>query len=223
MSRCDPFRHELGAYVLGGLEPGEVRTLETHLAACADCRAEHAGIAEIPRMLGLAHDAPPRAPERVRDRVVASAARRQLRHRWRLVAAAAAVVAALAGGFVGWQLALDPGQVEVAVPLEDVEPFEASGEVLFRPGADTVRVRIDLDGLEPLEQPSVYEAWLATTDSRVISIGQLAEAGDGVSIELVASGSLDDYRSFWITAEPDGRDPAHEGPTVVQAAVPELR
>jgi anti-sigma factor RsiW len=223
VSSCDAFRGDLGAYVLGGLEPDETHALESHLSACAACRAQHTEIAGVPGLLRLAQDAPPRAPGRVRDRVVAAAARRQLRHRWRLGAAAAAVVAAAVGGIVGWQLALGSDPVEVSVPLEDVEPFEASGEVTFRSGTDTVRVRLDLDGLEELEGPSVYEAWLYTTDSRVVSIGQLAEAGDGVSAEFVASGSLEDYRTFWLTAEPDGRNPAHEGPTVVRAAVPDLR
>lgn len=223
MTRCDPFRHDLGTYVLGGLGREETQALEAHLAACTDCRAEHAGIAGVPGLLRLAHHAPPRAPGRVRDRVVADAARRQLRHRRRLMVAAIAVVAAVTGGLVGWQLAIDPRPAEVAVHLEEVEPFEASGEVTFRPGAETVRVRLDLDGLEPLDQPAVYEAWLYTSDSRVVSIGQLTEAGDGVGAEFVAPGSLDDYRAFWVTAEPDGRDPAHEGPTVVRATVPALR
>jgi anti-sigma-K factor RskA len=223
VSRCDDVRRDLGAYVLGGLEPAETHAVESHLAGCAACRAEHVELAGLPALLHLAQDAPPRAPGRVRDRVVAAAARRQLRHRWRLAAAAAAVVAAATGALVGWQLAPGAGPVEIAVPLEDVEPFEASGEVTFRPGDGTIRIRLALDSLEELEEPSVYEAWLYTTDRRVVSIGQLTDTADGLSVELVASGSLDDYRSFWVTAEPDGRDPAHDGPTVVRAAVPDVR
>ena len=39
-------------------------------------------------------------------------------------------------------------------------------------------------------------------------------------MELTAPGSLEDYRGLWVTAEPDRRDPAHEGPTVVRARLP---
>lgn len=217
MTGCAPHRHDLGAYVLAGLEPADVPALEAHLAVCAECQAEHAELAGAPRLLARALDAPPPVPGRVRDRVVADAARRRARRRWTVTAAAAALLAALVGGVVGWQLAPAPPR-EVAVPLEAVDPFDGSGWAAFRTEDAAVLVRLELAGLEPLTAPEVYEAWLSTTDGRIVSIGQLP-AGEG-TVELTAQGPIEDYRGFWITAEPDRRDPAHDGPTVLRAPVP---
>ncbi|WP_281445365.1 zf-HC2 domain-containing protein, partial [Paenarthrobacter nicotinovorans] len=41
----------LGAYLLGGLEPGEARTFEEHLESCADCRRELEELASLPALL----------------------------------------------------------------------------------------------------------------------------------------------------------------------------
>lgn len=41
----------LGAYLLGGLEPAEVRAFEEHLADCADCRLELAELESLPALL----------------------------------------------------------------------------------------------------------------------------------------------------------------------------
>lgn len=219
MTDCTAFRHDLGAYVVDGLDAEEARVLAAHLEHCAACRAEHAELVSARSLLDLALEPPPRAPSRLRARVIAAATRRHTRRRWALATAAAVVAAALIGGGTGWYLA-PSHPPRVAVPLEDVDPFEASGWVEFRPEADELSVHLDLEGLEPVEEPGVYEAWLSTTDERVVSIGQLTDAEDTVDVELSARGSMADYQGFWITAEPDGRDPAHEGPSVLRAPVP---
>lgn len=41
----------LGAYLLGGLEPAEVRAFEDHLAGCADCRQELESLESLPALL----------------------------------------------------------------------------------------------------------------------------------------------------------------------------
>jgi hypothetical protein len=111
----------------------------------------------------------------------------------------------------------------VAVPLESTEPFTAAGSATFRAEADAVRVHLEVEGLEPLDPPGVYEAWLYTTDGRILSIGQLTGEEGTFSGELTARGSLEGFRTFWITAEPDARDPAHDGDTVLRGPVPDLR
>ena len=217
MTDCER-QHELGGYVLGGLEPDEAANVTDHLRGCATCRDHHAEIATTPDLLALAASAPPRLPPRVRDRVVASTTRHRLRRRWTAIAAAAAAVAALAGGLVGWLVAPEPAP-RIAVPLQAQEPFEATGWAWLQAGDDEVRIELELTGLEPLDEPEVYEAWLYTADERILSIGQLP-AVDDVTVELTAPGSFGDYRGLWVTAEPDLRDPAHEGPTVVRARLP---
>lgn len=218
MTDCE-LQHELGGYVLGGLEHAEAARVTDHLRRCATCRDHHAEIATTPDLLALAASAPPALPPHVRDRVVAGTARHRLRRRWTAIAAVAAGVAALAGGLVGWLVAPEPAP-RIAVPLEAQEPFDVTGWVRLQVGDEELRVELELIGLEPLEEPEVYEAWLYTADERILSIGQLPSAADAVTVELSAPGSLSDYRGLWVTAEPDLRDPAHEGPTVVRARLP---
>lgn len=218
MTACER-RHDLGAYVLDGLDPDETREVTEHLRTCASCRRHHTEIATAPDLLALAATAPPPVPGRVRDRVVAQTARARSRRRWMAGVAVAATVAALVGGLVGWRLAPEP-EPRVAVPLEASDPFEASGWAWLSSEDDGVDVSLELTGLEPLSEPEVYEAWLYTEDERIVSIGQLPADGPDVSVSLRAPGSLDDYRGLWVTAEPDRRDPAHEGPTVVRSRLP---
>lgn len=222
MSECARYQPELGAYVLGGLDTEDARAVAAHLERCEDCRAEHTDIAAAPALLELAREAPPRAPARVRDRVVAEATRRQGRRRWLAATAAASVLAALLGGVAGWRLG--PGPVPaVTVALQSADPFEASGQVTFAPAGQEVEVAVELEGLEPLARPAVYEAWVSTREGRVLSIGQFDTTAGPHTARFTADGPLDTYRGFWITAEPDARDPAHDGPTVLRAPVPHLR
>ena len=223
MTNCE-LQEELGAYVLGGLKPDEAADITAHLRRCAICRDHHAEIATTPDLLALAASAPPRLPPRVRDRVVAGTARHRLRRRWTAIAAAVAGLAALAGGLLGWLTAPEPAP-RIAVPLEAQEPFDVTGWAWLQADDDVLIVELELTGLEPLNEPEVYEAWLYTADERILSIGQFpatddAEVGDAVVVGLTAPGSLEDYRGLWVTAEPDLRDPAHEGPTVVRARLP---
>lgn len=218
---CEPFRDDLGASVLGGLDEDGQHALEQHLRSCEACRAEHQELAGLPALLELAREPAPLVPARVRDRVVAAAARRQSRRRWVAATVAAAVLAALVGAAIGLRFAPEPA-APIAVPLDNVEPFEdAAGWATIRSEPDRLVVALDVRGLAELPDPEVYEAWLYTHDERIVSIGQLDVADGRASVELVAEGDLADYSGFWITAEPDRRDPAHEGETVLRAPLPD--
>src|SRR4051812_39260861 len=67
---------DVGAYVLGALEPAEAERVKAHIAECAECAATHAELSGLPRLLDLAvvtgasEDAPlpPAIEERVLDR-----------------------------------------------------------------------------------------------------------------------------------------------------------
>jgi anti-sigma factor RsiW len=100
-------RTELGAYVLGSLEPPERDAVDRHLADCAECRSELAMLAPVAGLLsclepaearnGMLTPSPgllPQALDAVRDHQQQD--RRRLR-RWKLVATAAAVVAGMSG------------------------------------------------------------------------------------------------------------------------------
>ncbi|MDU0294693.1 zf-HC2 domain-containing protein [Saccharothrix longispora] len=112
----------LGAYVLGALDGREVRAVEDHVATCAPCRAELAGLRAMEEAMG---DVPPEALldgppdggdlllQRTLRQVRAERGGRVRRRRVGLGLAAAAVAAVvLGGGFaVGRGTAPDPGGV----------------------------------------------------------------------------------------------------------------
>lgn len=51
MPACERIRVELGAYVLGALDPVEAAAVREHLAACPQCRAAYDELTPLPRLL----------------------------------------------------------------------------------------------------------------------------------------------------------------------------
>lgn len=114
---------QLGAYVLGGLEPDEIREVDEHLAGCAEARDELAGFEEMKEFLGEVPpeaflDGPPEDGDLLLQRTlrevrlveaaeaeatpatVQTAVGSRKRPPWLLVAAAVVVVAGVLGGGV---------------------------------------------------------------------------------------------------------------------------
>src|ERR1700741_5364386 len=48
---CAGIRSQLGVYLTGAIAPADRAGVVRHLAACADCRAELAGLAALPALL----------------------------------------------------------------------------------------------------------------------------------------------------------------------------
>ncbi|HEY0126957.1 MAG TPA: zf-HC2 domain-containing protein [Blastococcus sp.] len=105
-----PVTTDLGAYVLGALEPRERHHVEGHLADCPACAAELAELEPLPALLDKVprEDLEPVAvtpSPGLYDRVVAAADLRPARRRGRLLLVAAALVAVLGvGAGVTWEL-----------------------------------------------------------------------------------------------------------------------
>ena len=112
---------QLGAYVLGALEPDEVREVDEHLAGCAEARDELAGFEEMKEFLGEVPpeaflDGPPEDGDLLLQRTLRevrlveaaevtpvpaqAAVGSRKRAPWLLVAAAVVVVAGVLGGGV---------------------------------------------------------------------------------------------------------------------------
>jgi hypothetical protein len=49
---CEDVREQFAEYLAGTLDAGEARALERHVASCADCQAEHAGVEALWQALG---------------------------------------------------------------------------------------------------------------------------------------------------------------------------
>ena len=115
VGECGDIRQSLGVYILGAISPVDRSTVELHLARCAGCRAELAGLAALPGRLGsvpaadltrLAGDQDGGAGRRERpadvplQTLLDRAARTRRRLRGRRLAIAAAAVLIVGGGAV---------------------------------------------------------------------------------------------------------------------------
>lgn len=225
---CEEVRLHLGGYVLDGLEPGEAGPVDEHLRACESCAAEVADLAILPGLLALVEDAPPEPPAAVRTRVLEGARRRRPARR-RVAGLVAALLAAVVGGVAVMALPgddegrqLPAEQAGLTTALQAGQGSDASGELTLTPSGSGLMVEVEATGLERLPSRGVYEAWLREPGrDKPVSIGRFRRAqGDTTAVTFTAPGRAGDYDGFWVTAEPDAADPAHQGPTVLWADVP---
>ena len=168
---CAHVRDDLGAYLLGGLDPEERDAVAAHLASCPACAAEHERLAMLPALLASAEGleipaAPQGVEERLLDRVARErGVRRLVRRRGlpRLTRGRAVVAAALAGA------ALGAGAMAVAATLgDDGGPAGAqyalvlsgdqgaSARAQLEPGRGGTEVHLWVKGLPPGAE-TVYE------------------------------------------------------------------
>jgi hypothetical protein len=105
---CAPYRAELGVYVLGAIGPAERAQVDQHLADCARCRDELAGLAGLPGLLrrvpadlalraltDASGDAPPGTNL---DRLISRISAIRIRRRFMAIAAAVLIGIAAATG-----------------------------------------------------------------------------------------------------------------------------
>lgn len=174
MTGCEHVRPDLGGYVLDALEPAEAEAVRVHLAACVHCAAEHARLADLPALLGLADATggepvtpPPALEERLLDTVARQrraaprprgARSRRLRGRpARLAALAAAVTAiALAALAIALSGGDDPGARRYELTLRPVGASAASGRAELEAVSGGTTVHLWVRGL-PADPGAVYE------------------------------------------------------------------
>ena len=127
MAGCREIRQALGVYVLGAIDPAERAQVDEHLSSCQECREELASLAGLPAMLRKVPiveaerlAAPEQDPElagvpsaEMLTSLISRTSNVRRIHRWRTVAAAAAVaIVALGGGaFVASALQSPSAQV----------------------------------------------------------------------------------------------------------------
>jgi hypothetical protein len=170
VGECDEIRHALGVYLLGAISPADRSTVERHLARCAGCRAELAGLAALPGRLGSVPAADvTRMAEGERDRAArderppdvplktlldrTARIRRQLRWRRLAVAAAAVVIAggAVAGSRVLYAPATRPAAS--ALPWAAVTGSDPqtgmSATVRYLPRPWGLALQVQVNGISP--------------------------------------------------------------------------
>jgi Putative zinc-finger len=117
---CDEVRQALAVYVLGAIAPADRAVADLHLAECANCRSELAGLAALPALLGRVspqeasalvdadlwdgQDNPP-SGQALRHLLTSAARHRRQQLRRGVAIAGAAGLLAGAGVIAGWQSA----------------------------------------------------------------------------------------------------------------------
>jgi Putative zinc-finger len=159
---CGEVRLELAVYVLGALGPGDRSVVDRHLADCADCRYELAGLAGLPALLHRVAPAEASAlasddagtgrradlPTGLRlQRLLTGASRDRRRHvRSRVAVAAAAGLVAGASAIAGWRTAEPAGRRPA--PAAPAWAASASGDSPRTGVSATVRYTTRAWGLE---------------------------------------------------------------------------
>jgi predicted anti-sigma-YlaC factor YlaD len=159
---CPDAASDLGAYVLGALEPGDMRRVEEHLRSCPTCAAELAEFAALPGLLNRVRPGdlnPPTvtpSPGLYARMSAAAMPPRRLRNRtWALVAAAVLVVLGVGAGVTVWvtgsgeqTVTASAGAVRATVTASSVDDGSALDVTVagMHPGELCTLVVVDRDG-----------------------------------------------------------------------------
>jgi anti-sigma factor RsiW len=150
----DPGATDLGAYVLGALEPDERRRVEEHVRECADCAAELAEFRSLPALLARVRpedlepvSVTPSPDLFARTAAAAAGSGRPRTLRSRTLALVAAVVVAVLGiGAAVTVWGTGPGDRTATASAGQVRAV-----VTASPGKDGVALDVAVAGLQPGE------------------------------------------------------------------------
>lgn len=215
-----------GAYAVDALDDLERARFEAHLAQCADCRDEVAGLQETATLLGIDDAVAP--PAQVRDAVLSgiesvrplpprvphrpARVARSLTSRGLLVAASVVAVLALAGAIVlnpfGGSDNGQPSATERVMAAADATrvhqelPSGATATVVLSRAEG--RAVILTDDMDPPPSGHVYELWLQTPGGDMVPAGLMPDRSDTV---MLLDGDASQATAVGITVEPEGGSP----------------
>jgi anti-sigma-K factor RskA len=221
MTGCPTHGALLGGYVLGALDPGEMEEMRRHVASCPFCGPEADRLAALPGLLDRIEpaDVPPpslspQVEEAVLDRfarergAASERPRRTLRAPRRLVAVAAAGLAAVALALaLLWPLGDENGEpayANVSLGGLAAAPKASASAKLEEVEAGT-RIQIEASGLTRDDAP--YEVWCIRSDGRWVSGGTFRPNRNGwAEAQLTAAVRPGDYHRMVVTelARDDG-------------------
>jgi anti-sigma-K factor RskA len=216
-----------GAYAVDALSDDEARLFDTHLDGCQACRDEVRELQDAAARMGAAEAVAP--PVALRARVLAAAdqlpqlppkvtsidAARSRRWTAKLVAAAAAVVLMLTGGFVALQLQRDD-----SVPVATSAVFSASdartktvetdhGRLVVAASPSLGQVAVRTEGLHTLTGRQVYQMWTIHSGTAT-SQGIVENLKAGKVMAMPSAGT-----TVAITVEPAGGSQRPTTPPIV--------
>jgi anti-sigma factor RsiW len=215
-----------GAYAVDALDDLERAGFERHLAECAECRAEVAGLRETAALLAETTAVEP--PAALRDRVLAeittvrplppeapaappAATPRRHGRGARILAAAAAAVVLGAGATVVWQQPWQDDTTQAPTVAQEVQgaPDARSTSLDFPGGAKATVTHSDSVGravlvtekMPPPPKGMVYQLWLDQPVSGMVPAGVMPVKADQT---VVLDGDAASATAAGITVEPEG-------------------
>jgi anti-sigma-K factor RskA len=230
---------DLGGYLLGSLDARDREAFERHLAGCRTCQRELEELRGMPALLAEAAE-PVDVPAGLESRVLGAIAREprpgrrrpatvkpawpaRARPGWTLVAAAALVVAFLAGLGLGRGL---PGGPQPVPPAQTVRLVAADGSAAFgvatiRGGSNGKTIELTVRNLPPPPKGRFYTCWLVADDDTLqhqdrISVGSFTTSRDGTAtVRWETAADPAPYPHLGVTLEPGNGNPVHQGPKVL--------
>lgn len=210
MTDAHHVRHDLGAYVLGALDPAERRAVEDHLADCGACRDELAQLSGLPPLLDrITAEEATADLGAVRRRLAAAVdraaaedhalARRQVR-RWRAATVAAGLVALVATG-LAWEPWAPPPPDRLVVQVVPVAGDEVAGTVAAYAWEWGTTLELQVSDLPP--HPA-YLVWAVAEDGRRERAGTWGPTADGGATVRAATAVLRPDLSMVEVTTPDG-------------------
>jgi hypothetical protein len=180
---CHPYREQIGAFVLGKLDGGELEAMQMHLNSCHDCWAE---VREFEPVVAALAEAD---PDRIEDDAwppgdleemtlapilgeIHSARGRRRRLRWSPLAAAAICVVAM--GLAGFTWFLEPAAALVE-PLSFYVARDVKVDGALIAHAWGTEIELVASGLRDRQ---TYEVTLVSEDGERVKAGTFIGAGD---------------------------------------------
>lgn len=202
---------ELGAYVLGALEPPERRAVEDHLAHCDTCRNELASLSALPPLLdrltveeATADLASVSAELAARGRRAAADEHARLRRhlqRWRVAAVAAALAAVLAvvGAWQPWQSPPDRLVAQLVPTSDEASTVQGTIAAYAWEWGSTIEIRVD-----DLPPRTAYLVWAVAEDGHRERAGTWGPTEDRGATVRAASAILRPALARVQVTDPDG-------------------
>jgi hypothetical protein len=177
------YREQIGAFLLGKLDEGERKAMQTHLNSCPVCQAE---VRELKPVVGALADASPdridedpRPPGDLEELTLAPilgemhrARRHRRRSRWSALAAAAICVVAI--GLSGFTWLLEPAVALVEPVPFSVEPgMEVEGHLIAHTWGTEIRLVVS-----GLRDGQTYRVTLVSKNGERVNSGTFIGIGD---------------------------------------------
>ena len=194
----DPYRDWDAAYVLGALSAKDRRAYEEHLRTCAECSAEVASLAGVPRTLAALPDdralaTITAAPPNLLPGLVRSVQRDERRRRVRLgvLMTGVALVAAAIGAVIAIPLTREEPQGDYVVLAQTVSS-KLSADARLVPGrwGTTIEISCRYDDLAtPSERARGYELYVTDTSGKAQLIASWTSS-PGTTVKPAATTKL---------------------------------